>query len=93
MPTAINKHIEQEFVLVTRTMSLAHTPTLSWVLPMYEHMKKALVRTIGDATLASIRSAAHAGLIKLSEYHVKALACQYNRISTSELYIVSLSGY
>ncbi|KAH9939193.1 hypothetical protein B0H21DRAFT_698533, partial [Amylocystis lapponica] len=66
------------FADVTRTISLSKTPTLPWVLPMYEHMKDALQKTIDSTQLPEISNAAKAGLQKLMTYYTLALECQFN---------------
>ncbi|KAJ7148098.1 hypothetical protein C8R43DRAFT_1069164 [Mycena crocata] len=73
----------QIFTHVTLQMSKSHTPTLPWVLPMYEHMVKALGVNRDDETLLpSLRTAATAGLEKLNVYYEKAKQCQFNVIAT-----------
>ncbi|KZT08290.1 uncharacterized protein LAESUDRAFT_649153 [Laetiporus sulphureus 93-53] len=73
------------FTVVTRHMSLADTPTLPWVLPMYHHMQGTLEQAIATTTLSSIKRATTAGLSKLNAYFVKALDCQHNVIATGKL--------
>ncbi|SJL11861.1 uncharacterized protein ARMOST_15272 [Armillaria ostoyae] len=64
-------------------MSYSTTPTLPWVLPMYEKMKKHLVSTQNsDTQLPQIRTAASAALAKLDKYYFKAVFNQYNIIAT-----------
>lgn len=66
-------------------MSRAKTPTLPWVLPMYEHMLKKLAAHRDDTSLlSSLRTAAAAGLEKLEVYYAKAKGCQFNVVATSE---------
>jgi hypothetical protein len=77
----------QIFTKVTLQMSRSSTPTLPWVLPMYEGMLKHLRAWIADETvLESVRMAATAGLTKLETYYVKARGCQFNVIATSTFY-------
>ncbi|KAJ7652749.1 hypothetical protein DFH06DRAFT_994994, partial [Mycena polygramma] len=71
------------FTLVTKHMSRSSTPTLPWVLPMYEGMLKHLRTCKLDNSLsAKLRVAAEAGLEKLEEYYDKACQCQLNVIAT-----------
>ena len=64
-------------------MSHSTTPTLPWVLPMYEHMDRHLKKQIDDVNqLPLLRVAAIAGMQKLHQYHAKARDCQYNVIAT-----------
>ncbi|KAJ7178861.1 hypothetical protein C8R43DRAFT_871631 [Mycena crocata] len=75
--------ILQIFTQVTLQMSRAKTPTLPWVLPMYEHMLKNLkAHRDDDLLLASLRTAASAGLEKLETYYQKAKGCQFNVVAT-----------
>lgn len=63
------------------------TPTLPWVLPMYEKMKKHLVSMQNsDTQLPQICTAASAALAKLDKYYFKAVFNQYNIITTSVCY-------
>ncbi|KAF8130004.1 hypothetical protein K438DRAFT_1494987, partial [Mycena galopus ATCC 62051] len=65
--------ILQIFTQVTLQMSRANTPTLPWVLPMYEHMLKHLKTHRDDnSMLTQLRAAAIAGLDKLEFYYEKA---------------------
>lgn len=72
-------------------MSRSDTPTLPWVLPMYEYMRKHL-RGYGTTSAAEsnklppalLTRAAESGLAKLDEYYWKARDCQYNVIATRE---------
>ncbi|KAJ7138608.1 hypothetical protein C8R46DRAFT_922078, partial [Mycena filopes] len=74
------------FTQVTLQMSKSSTPTLPWVLPMYEHMLKHLQATRDDGKLLQpLRVAATAGLDKLNIYYEKARGCQFNVIATSIL--------
>ncbi|KAJ7021826.1 hypothetical protein C8F04DRAFT_972208, partial [Mycena alexandri] len=73
----------QIFSQVTLQMSRSKTPTLPWVLPMYEHMLKHLRAHRDDALLLpSLRAAATAGLEKLETYCDKAAGCQFNVVAT-----------
>lgn len=46
------------------------TPTLPWVIPMYEHMKQSLVITFSDTSLPdNLREASAAALSKLEQYY------------------------
>ncbi|KAJ7440018.1 hypothetical protein FB451DRAFT_1191806 [Mycena latifolia] len=68
---------------VTLQMSRSSTPTLPWVLPMYEMMLKHLRKSEADTKLSgSLRQAATAGLEKLETYYAKARGCQFNVIAT-----------
>lgn len=74
-------------------MSRSRTPTLPWVLPMYEYMRKHLRKCQNDATLpAAVRGATEAATEKLEEYYSKACGCQFNIIATRTYptHIVSL---
>lgn len=80
---ARNVTVGQVFTQVTLQMSRSSTPTLPWVLPMYEMMLKHLRKCKDDETsLISLRNAADAGLEKLETYYVKARGCQLNVIAT-----------
>ncbi|KAK0455611.1 uncharacterized protein EV420DRAFT_1272158 [Desarmillaria tabescens] len=71
------------FTQVTLQMSRSTTPTLPWVLPMYEMMRRHLSTTNDDLTqLPQIRTAALVGLMKLDKYYFKAKFNQYNVIAT-----------
>lgn len=71
------------FTQVTLQMSHSKTPTLPWVLPMYEHMDRHLKKHIADdSQLPLLRVAAVAGMQKLNKYHTMARDCQYNVIAT-----------
>lgn len=73
-------------------MSQAKTPTLPWVLPMYEHMLKHLKGHVEDQKqLATLRYAAGEGLTKLEGYYEKARGCQFNVIATSMFVLTVLS--
>ncbi|KAJ7193712.1 hypothetical protein GGX14DRAFT_378716, partial [Mycena pura] len=77
--------ILQVFTQVTKTISVSKTPTLPFVLPMYEHMLKKLSTHSNDMKLhESLRLGAAAALIKLDTYYKKARACQFYVIATSE---------
>jgi hypothetical protein len=66
-------------------MSRSGTPTLPFVLPMYETMMASLREHAADESLLqSLRVAATAGLTKLTVYHEKAKQCQFNVIATSK---------
>ncbi|KAJ6483393.1 hypothetical protein C8R45DRAFT_871167, partial [Mycena sanguinolenta] len=69
----------EPFTSVTLQMSRSSTPTLPWVLPMYEKMLTHLRR---DTTDVSLGLAAAAGLQKLETYYEKARGCQFNVIAT-----------
>ncbi|KAJ7189246.1 hypothetical protein C8R46DRAFT_877092, partial [Mycena filopes] len=76
-------NVGQIFTQVTLQMSKSSTPTLPWVLPMYEHMLKHLQATRDDGKiLQPLRVAAAAGLDKLNVYYEKARGCQFNVIAT-----------
>ncbi|GJF00443.1 hypothetical protein PsYK624_167310 [Phanerochaete sordida] len=71
------------FTEVTKAMSRAHTPTLPFVLPMYESMNKQLSASAADTKIDPlIRNAAAAGLQKLTGYFAKAKASQYIVVAT-----------
>ncbi|KAJ6464225.1 hypothetical protein DFH09DRAFT_1489009, partial [Mycena vulgaris] len=71
------------FTKVTLQISKSSTPTLPWVLPMYEKMLVHLRSTRDDEKiLQPLRVAASAGLEKLETYYAKARACQFNVIAT-----------
>lgn len=73
-------------------MSRAKTPTLPWVLPMYEHMLKHLKGFVEDhKQLATLRYAAGEGLAKLEGYYQKARGCQFKVIATSMSVLVTSS--
>ncbi|KAF7346859.1 Dimer-Tnp-hAT domain-containing protein [Mycena sanguinolenta] len=67
------------FTSVTLQMSRSSTPTLPWVLPMYEKM---LTHLRGYTTHTSLGVATTAGLHKLETYYEKARGCQFNVIAT-----------
>lgn len=51
-------------------MSRSDTPTLPWVLPMYEHMKTSLEAVVKNESLPdNLREASAAGLNKLEQYY------------------------
>ncbi|EKM48650.1 uncharacterized protein PHACADRAFT_108524 [Phanerochaete carnosa HHB-10118-sp] len=80
--TILNLH-QQVFTKVTEAMSVARTPTLPYVLPMYEYMRQSLDANAQDEKLDPlIRNAAAAGLLKLLGYYTKAKASQYVIIAT-----------
>ncbi|KAJ7019085.1 hypothetical protein C8F04DRAFT_976168, partial [Mycena alexandri] len=71
------------FTRVTLQMSRSRTPTLPWVLPMYEYMRKHLRNSKDDTSLpTAIRDATEAASEKLEEYYSKACGCQLNTIAT-----------
>ncbi|KAJ7768113.1 hypothetical protein DFH07DRAFT_736483 [Mycena maculata] len=67
---------------LTKQMSHSSTPTLPWVLPMYEGMRKHLQASEGNAKFGCLRMAAAAGLEKLEFYYSKASDSQLNIIAT-----------
>ncbi|KAJ7604918.1 hypothetical protein FB45DRAFT_1069775 [Roridomyces roridus] len=72
------------FTAVTLQMSRAGTPTLPWVIPMYERMLRELKSNHDDSNLPdALRVAVVAGLEKLETYYARALGCQFNIIATS----------
>ncbi|KAI1787148.1 hypothetical protein LXA43DRAFT_896683, partial [Ganoderma leucocontextum] len=74
----------QVFTKVTKEMSRSCTPTLPYVLPMYEHMFKSLDMYARDEKISpDIRNAAAAGLRKLNEYYSLAKASQVTLLATS----------
>ncbi|KAF7360904.1 Dimer-Tnp-hAT domain-containing protein [Mycena sanguinolenta] len=71
------------FTKVTLQMSKSSTPTLPWVIPMYEKMLEHLREHVSNNDLSlSLREAVGAGLTKLEEYYEKACGCQFNVIAT-----------
>ncbi|KAJ6474928.1 hypothetical protein C8R45DRAFT_790942, partial [Mycena sanguinolenta] len=70
------------FTQVTEQMSRSRTPTLPWVLPMYEGMLKHLREAQFEARFPSLRNAAAAGLEKLEQYYSKACDSQLNIVAT-----------
>lgn len=66
-------------------MSRSRTPTLPYVLPMYETMRKSLDDSARDASLEPlVRNAAAAGLEKLEVYYQYARSSHYVIIATSK---------
>ena len=80
----LSLHKSQIFTEVTRTMSMARTPTLPWALTMYEHMRVELVDAIDLTNEPTIKAAAQAGLTKLMQYYDKALQNESNIVATGE---------
>ncbi|KAJ7787943.1 hypothetical protein B0H14DRAFT_3162898, partial [Mycena olivaceomarginata] len=73
--------ILQVFTKVMLEMSKSTTPTLPFVIPMYEKMLKHLHATREDENvLQPLCVAVSAGLEKLNTYYEKARACQFNVI-------------
>ncbi|KAF7375808.1 Dimer-Tnp-hAT domain-containing protein [Mycena sanguinolenta] len=72
----------EKFTEVTKEMSRSRTPTLPWVLPMYEGMRKHLRGTMDTATYPSLRTAAGAALDKLESYYSKACNSELNIVAT-----------
>ncbi|CDO77912.1 hypothetical protein BN946_scf184727.g1, partial [Trametes cinnabarina] len=73
----------QVFTKVTHEMSYAGRPTLPFVLPVYEQMRKSLQAHVEDATLPPpLRNAVAAGLLKLQEYYQYAKESQYTVVAT-----------
>ncbi|KAI1797443.1 hypothetical protein LXA43DRAFT_877707 [Ganoderma leucocontextum] len=71
------------FTKVTKEMSRSRTPTLPYVLPMYERMFKSLDAYARDVKISpDIRNAAAAGLRKLKEYYNLAKASQFTLLAT-----------
>ncbi|KAJ7435174.1 hypothetical protein FB451DRAFT_1062778, partial [Mycena latifolia] len=82
--------ILEVFTKVTLQMSRSSTPTLPWVLPMYELMLKHLRKCEADIKLSgSLRMAATAGLEKLNTYYLKARGCQFNVIATCMSFLLT----
>lgn len=77
-------NILEIFTKVTLQMSRSNTPTLPWVLPMYEMMLKHLreYKNSELAAFAPLRDAATAGLLKLEKYYDEARKCQFNVVAT-----------
>ncbi|KAL1939855.1 hypothetical protein VTO73DRAFT_9555 [Trametes versicolor] len=76
--------ILEVFTNVTKEMSHGGRPTLPFVLPLYERMRKALQQHIDNSTglSPSLRNAAAAGLIKLNQYYEYAKESHYTIIAT-----------
>ncbi|KAI0061285.1 hypothetical protein BV25DRAFT_1805777 [Artomyces pyxidatus] len=71
------------FTQVTLNMSRSKTPTLPWVLPMYEHMRLSLTSRVSDESLPlSLREGIAAGLEKLMHYYDLARGSQFPVIAT-----------
>ncbi|CAK5262315.1 unnamed protein product [Mycena citricolor] len=71
------------FTSVTLQMSKRSTPTLPWVLPMYDIMSSHLEDARDNSSYPEVlRTAADAGLTKLNEYYPKAQENQFNVIAT-----------
>ncbi|TRM56818.1 hypothetical protein BD626DRAFT_413086, partial [Schizophyllum amplum] len=71
------------FTHVTKTMSQGSTPTLPWVLPMYEHMRQRLENLMNDGGLVvELREAVAAGHKKLMQYYDIAKESQYTMLAT-----------
>ncbi|CAK5283032.1 unnamed protein product [Mycena citricolor] len=71
------------FTAVTLQMSKRSTPTLPWVLPMYDTMLTHLENARDNISYPEVlRVAAGAGLTKLNKYYPKAQANQFNVIAT-----------
>lgn len=87
----LSLHKSQIFTEVTRTMSMARTPTLPWALPMYEHMRVELVDAIDLTNEPTIKAAAQAGLTKLMQYYDKALQNESNIVAQVSGLICSMS--
>ena len=68
-------------------MSRSGTPTLPFILPMYEHMRRQLKKHADDSALSPhIRNAVVAGLFKLDEYYAYAKDSQFTILATGEPY-------
>ncbi|KAJ6449994.1 hypothetical protein C8R45DRAFT_849331, partial [Mycena sanguinolenta] len=76
------RFIPYKFTAVTKEMCRSRTPTLPWVLPMYEGMRKHLRNTTEAAPYTSLRTAAEAALEKLESYYSKACNSQLNIVAT-----------
>jgi hypothetical protein len=64
-------------------MSQSSTPTLPFVLPMYELMKNGLSAQANDPNLSpQLQLAAAAGINKLNKYYPKAWSNQFNVLAT-----------
>ncbi|KAI0363170.1 hypothetical protein BV20DRAFT_930129, partial [Pilatotrama ljubarskyi] len=71
------------FTKVTHEMSYAGRPTLPFVLPVYEQMRKSLQAHAEDASLPpTLRNAVAAGLLKLQEYYQYAKDSHYTVVAT-----------
>ncbi|KAJ6549658.1 hypothetical protein B0H10DRAFT_1968933 [Mycena sp. CBHHK59/15] len=66
----------------SETKGYSCTPTLPWVLPMYEGMLKHLRSAQDNTKYSCICTAVAAGLEKLQNYYSKACDCQLNIIVT-----------
>ncbi|KAJ7049547.1 hypothetical protein C8F01DRAFT_960568, partial [Mycena amicta] len=79
---ALGKMLEA-FTDVTLQMSHSSTPTLPWVLPMFEEMLDHLNTCRDNPDLPyTLRTAATAGLGKLKQYYDLAQKSQFNTIAT-----------
>jgi len=68
-------------------MSVAHTPTLPLVLPLYVSLEQHLIKTKNDMTLPrTIRSATGDALAKLRKYKNLAFNNQFYTVATSKSY-------
>lgn len=75
---------------MTLQMSHASQPTIPYVLPMYEQMKKKLSEYTMDPDLSPIlQSAAAAGLTKMNKYHGFAQKNHFYHIGTSEWFMLA----
>ncbi|KAJ7084205.1 hypothetical protein C8R44DRAFT_721855, partial [Mycena epipterygia] len=80
---SVHERLLEIFTQVTLQMSCSSTPTLPWVLPMYEKMLMHLrAWGSGESVPESVRTAASAGLGELETYYSKARGCQFNVIAT-----------
>ncbi|KAF7340416.1 Dimer-Tnp-hAT domain-containing protein [Mycena venus] len=76
---------------VTLEMSCSGTPTLPFVLPMYETMMTSLQEHAADRSLLRpLQAAAIVGLAKLTVYYEKAKQCQFNVIATTDVKVLNL---
>ena len=71
------------FTQVTQVISSAGTPTLPWVIPMYELMQRHLSSKANmKSLLFEIQSTCREALGKLDKYYTMAVNCQYNILAT-----------
>ncbi|KAF8335608.1 hypothetical protein F5887DRAFT_891923 [Amanita rubescens] len=71
------------FTQVTQVISSAGTPTLPWIIPMYELMQRHLSSKADMRSLPfEIQSACQEALGKLDKYYIIAVNCQYNILAT-----------
>ncbi|KAF8327514.1 hypothetical protein F5887DRAFT_898654, partial [Amanita rubescens] len=81
------------FTQVTQVISSAGTPTLPWIIPMYELMQRHLSSKADMRSLPfEIQSACREALGKLDKYYIIAVNCQYNILATRVMYFQKLGA-